>query len=128
MLNYESKNITGFRNFSLKATKKCKPLINFIFRLPIEVRMSGDSPPRFHPGHLEKKVLEGGEVGYGHGGRAIPRGGEVVGPGTGRAVLKTGNFGKVKNQCKDERGSTPPPSFTLVTWKEGLRRWQNRRR
>ena len=57
--------------------------------------MSGEPPPPhpwFHPGHLEEKVLEGGEVGgdgsdvgdvgggvdgeigssKGHGGRAIP--------------------------------------------------------
>ena len=38
------------------------------FREKIEMRMSRDPPPpRFHPGHLEGKVFEGGHVGGGGG-------------------------------------------------------------
>ena len=104
MLNHESKNNRGFRNFSLKATKKGKLLLSFIFRLPIEVRMSGDSPPGFTLVTLKKrssKVATGTEEGQSLG-KAKSSGLEQEGPSS-----RPENFGKVKNRSEDEQGSTP---------------------
>ena len=125
MLNHEFKNNRGFRNFSLKATKKGKPLISFNFRLPIEVRMSGESPPGFTLVTSKKRSSKAAKLATGTTeGQSLGKA-KLLGPEPEGPSSRLETLGRLKIGVRMS-GDPPPPVSPWSPRGKGLRRWRNR--